>query len=407
MIIPSIDLMEGKAVQLKQGKEKILEREDVLDLALEFRKYGDIAVIDIDAAFGNGNNLGLIKKICKIADCRVGGGIRTIEKANEILGFGAKKIIIGTKANAKFLSKLPKDRIIAAVDSRDGFVVKKGWKQKTNEKPVQAVKRLGDFCSGFLLTNVNMEGLMQGIDFGEVNRIRSLTKNRLTIAGGICSIDEIKKLEEMVIDSQLGMAVYTNRISLPHAFASLLDFNRNNGLIPTVVQDENSQVLMLAFSNEESLLKTFETGKATYFSRSRGKVWSKGETSGNYQKILRVRFDCDRDALLFTVVQKNFACHSGAYSCFGGKEFDFEEIYDAVKNRIINPKKGSYTSKISANENLIKDKIREEAQEVLNYTDEANLVWEISDLLYFIMVLMAKKEISLLDIKNELWKRRK
>src|SRR3989338_11267004 len=117
MIITSIDLMNGKAVQLKQGKEKVLEREDALELALDFRKYGEIAVIDLDAAFGNGNNLELIKKICKVADCRVGGGIRTIEKANEILQAGAKKIIIGTKATPKFLKQLSRDRVIAAIDN--------------------------------------------------------------------------------------------------------------------------------------------------------------------------------------------------------------------------------------------------------------------------------------------------
>src|SRR3989344_2009496 len=114
MIIPSIDLMDGKAVQLRQGREKVLERKNVLELAKEFSTYGEIAVIDLDSALGKGDNLELIKKICKIADCRVGGGIRTIEKANKLLFFGAKKIIIGTKANVEFLSKLPKDRLIVA-----------------------------------------------------------------------------------------------------------------------------------------------------------------------------------------------------------------------------------------------------------------------------------------------------
>ena len=127
MIIPSIDLMNGKAVQLVQGREKKLEVENVLDLAKEFSKYGEIAVIDLDSALGNvvnkgiktnnlkKDNLELIKQICKIADCRVGGGIRTLEKARELLKVGAKKIIIGTKANKQFLKQLPKDRIIVAI----------------------------------------------------------------------------------------------------------------------------------------------------------------------------------------------------------------------------------------------------------------------------------------------------
>src|SRR3990167_5316911 len=146
MIIQSIDLINGKAVQLKQGKEKVLEREDVLELALEFRKYGEIAVIDLDAAFGKGNNLELIKKICKIADCRVGGGIRTIEKANEILQACAKKIIIGTKATPRFLAQLSRDRIIVAIDSKDNIVVNKGWTAKTNRSPSDLIKELEPYC---------------------------------------------------------------------------------------------------------------------------------------------------------------------------------------------------------------------------------------------------------------------
>src|SRR3990167_6468040 len=154
MIIPSIDLMNGKAVQLRQGKEKVLERENVLDLALEFRKYGEIAVIDLDATLGKGNNLELIKKICKIADCRVGGGIRTIERANEILRAGARKIIIGTKATPKFLKRLPKERIIVAIDAKDNYVVNNGWRNKTNKTPKKLVGELEPFCSEFLFTDV-------------------------------------------------------------------------------------------------------------------------------------------------------------------------------------------------------------------------------------------------------------
>ena len=407
MIIPSIDLMNGKAVQLRQGKEKVLERKNVLGLAKEFSKYGEVAVIDLDAAMGKGSNLGLIKKICRIADCRVGGGIRTIEKANELLQAGAKKVIIGTKATPEFLKQLPKGRVIAAVDTKEGYVVTKGWTNKTKQKPEELIKKLEPYCSGFLFTNVDKEGLMQGLDFNIVRKLRKLTKNSLTVAGGISSIKDIKKLESLGVDSQLGMALYTGKIRLDEAFVSLLDFKRNNGLIPTIAQDDKGQVLMLAFSNKESLLRTFKTGKATYYSRSRKKIWQKGETSGNYQQILRVKYDCDKDALLFIVKQKNVACHTGKYSCFDDKEFSFEELYDVISGKIINPKKGSYTSNIASNEKKIKEKIREECMEILDYKDKDNLVWEISDILYFIFVLMAKKGITLDNIRNELWRRRK
>jgi phosphoribosyl-AMP cyclohydrolase / phosphoribosyl-ATP pyrophosphohydrolase len=407
MIIPSIDLMDGKAVQLRQGKEKVLERKNVLELAKEFSKYGDVAVVDLDAAFGQGDNVNLIKKICKIADCRVGGGIRTIEKANDMLLAGAKKIIIGTKATPEFLKELPKDRIIVAIDTKDGYVVTKGWTKKTEQKPEEIIKKLEDYCSEFLFTNVNKEGMMQGVDLGIIKKLKAATKNYLTIAGGISSTSDVKKLESLGVNSQLGMALYTGKIKLDVAFVSLLDFKNNKGLIPTVTQDDKGQVLMLAYSKKESLLKTLEIGKATYYSRSRKKIWVKGETSGNFQKILRVKYDCDRDTLLFVVKQKNVACHTGRYSCFADREFDFEELYEVINDRIVNPKKGSYTSKLASDEDKIKEKIKEECKEVLEYKNKNNLVWEISDLLFFVFVLMAKNNIVIKDIENELWRRRK
>src|SRR3989338_2330136 len=205
---------------------------------------------------GKGSNLELIKKLCKIADCRAGGGIRTIEKANEILQAGAKKIIIGTKATPEFLRQLPKDRIIAAIDSKDGYVVNKGWTAKTGKTPKELIKGLEPYCSGFLFTDVNREGLMKGIDFSQIRRLKELTDNNLIIAGGISYINEIRWLEDAGMDSQIGMALYTGKISLPEAFVSILDFSKNNGLIPTIVQDEQKQVLMLAFSSKESLFKT-------------------------------------------------------------------------------------------------------------------------------------------------------
>lgn len=409
MILPSIDIMDGKAVQLVGGKKKVLERDDVCGLASEFAKFGEVAVVDLDAALGRGDNSELIAKICKIADCRVGGGIRSVEKAERLLGAGAKKIIVGTKARAEFLLKLPKERVIVAVDAKEGYVVCEGWRKKTGKSPIEVARELEDYCSEFLFTNVDKEGLMQGCDFGIVREILGVTQNKLTVAGGITSFEDIKVLEDMGVNSQVGMALYTGRIKLSDAFVSLLDFGKDCGLVPTVVQDERGQVLMLAYSSKESLSKTFECGRATYYSRSRKRLWTKGESSGNFQEIVKVRYDCDRDTLLFTVRQKNGACHTGNYSCFGcgDKEFFLDDVYDVVVERVRNPIEGSYTSGISCDEDSIKEKIREESYEVLNYTDRDNLVWEIADLAYFVMVLMAKKGITPGDVRNELWRRRR
>ena len=232
-------------------------------LAYEFAKYGEVAVIDLDAALGQGDNSELIAKICKIADCRVGGGIRSVEKAQRMLGAGAKKIIVGTKANAGFLLKLPKERVIVAIDAKDRCVVCEGWRRKTGKSPIEVVRELEGYCSEFLFTNVDKEGLMQGCDFAIVRELMRVTQNKLTVAGGISSFEDIKVLEDMGVNSQVGMALYTGRINLSDAFVSLLDFEKDQGLIPTVVQDERGQVLMLAYSCRESVYKTFECGRAT------------------------------------------------------------------------------------------------------------------------------------------------
>ncbi|HSA07362.1 MAG TPA: bifunctional phosphoribosyl-AMP cyclohydrolase/phosphoribosyl-ATP diphosphatase HisIE [Candidatus Gastranaerophilales bacterium] len=408
MIIPSIDLMNGKAVQLRQGKEKVLEREDVFELAKYFGRFGEIAVIDLDAAMGRGNNNELIKKLCKIADCRVGGGIRTIERAKEVLATGAKKIIVGTAASREFLSQLPKEKVIVAIDCKNGKVVTQGWLHETENTPAQIVKLVDDLCSGYLYTIVEKEGMMNGTDIDAILNIRAITDNPLVAAGGISSIDEIIRIDSAGAHCQLGMAIYTGEIKLENAFVELLDFVSADGLIPTIVQDRKSkQILMLAYSNEESVKMALETGKGTYFSRSRQSLWVKGETSGNTQELIQAKYDCDRDALLYIVDQKGAACHTGQYSCFEDHEFNFETLYDVLLDRLLTLPENSYTTKLFKDDLLLKRKINEEAFEVLQAKDKDELIWEICDLTYFVMTLMVKNGISINDLKNHLESRRK
>ena len=188
---------------------------------------------------------------------------------------------------------------------------------------------------------------------------------------------------------------------------NILDFEKGVGLIPTIVQDQSNTVLMLAYSSKESLKQTITTRKATYFSRSRNKLWIKGEESGNYQEVKNILFDCDNDTLLFKVEQIGYACHKGTYSCFHDREFSLGVLYDIINNRIQNSTvSDSYTKKLAEDNELLLSKIKEESLEVINFTDRDNLIWEITDLTYFILVLMAKKGIKLQDILNELWNRR-
>jgi phosphoribosyl-ATP pyrophosphohydrolase/phosphoribosyl-AMP cyclohydrolase len=413
MIVASIDLMKGKAVQLKQGKEKMLEKDKPLKLAEEFNKYGKTAVIDLDAAMGKGDNLETIKKILKIAECRVGGGIRSVDKAKEMISLGARKVIIGSKAfendkiNKNFLKTLKKEigkeSIIIAIDAFNEEIVIKGWTHPTGISLYRAVEVLENFASEYLFTCVEREGTLKGINLKTVEKLLEKTDNKVTVAGGVKKISEVRKLARWGCDVQLGMALYTEKISLTEGFIESL--NWKNELIPTITKDENGQVLMLAYSNKESLKKTFETGNMCYYSRSRKKLWMKGETSRNTQKLLKIRTDCDQDALLATVKQKGVACHLGNYSCFGDKEFSLQELYDVVISRINKPVKGSYTATL--NRKKLKKKLIEEAGEIVEAKEKNEIIWEAADVLYFLTVLLAKNDIKISDVIEELRRRRR
>jgi len=407
MIIPSIDIMDGKAVQLKQGATKVLERENVFELAEYFSRFGEIAIIDLDAAMGKGDNLDLIKQLIRKYPARVGGGIRTAEKAKDLIAAGAKKVIIGTAASEALLSELPKNNVIVAIDTKHGKIVNQGWLNSTEFKPEEYINKFDNYCSGYLYTIVEKEGMMGGTDLDAIKKIRELTANEITAAGGICTVEEIQQISELNINCQLGMAVYTGKLDLAEAYTSLLKFDEK-GLIPTIVQDVNSkQVLMLAYSNKESLAKTFEKGLATYFSRSRQELWTKGETSGNTQKIISVKFDCDKDALLFTVDQKGNACHTGSYSCFGDKQFVIKDLIAVLKQRMEELPEGSFTTKLFKNDFYLKRKIMEEAFEVVNFEQGDGLGWEVADLTYFVLTFMVKNGIEIDDIIANLASRRK
>ena len=408
MIIPSIDIMDGKAVQLKQGKEKVLERADIFELAEYFGRFGEIAVIDLDAALGKGNNIEIIKKLCKMADCRVGGGIRTVEKAKQLIAYGAKKLIIGTCASEVLLSQLPKEQLLVAIDTNKGKIVTNGWQNISDQTPVEYIRRFDNLCSGYLCTIVEKEGMMQGTDFEAIKQIRALTQKEIVAAGGISSIDEIIQLDGINASCQLGMSIYTNKIDLKEAYTSLLDFDKGNGLIPTIVQDiDTKQVLMLAYSNKEAVVKSLETGKATYFSRSRNELWTKGETSGNTQKLVNAKYDCDKDALLYKVKQTGVACHTGKYSCFEDKEFNLKSLYELLEERLATLPENSYTTKLFKDEMLLKRKINEEAFEVIHADIEQEVAWEVADLTYFLLCYMMTKGVDIADVLNHLGSRRK
>ncbi|SPE43373.1 1-(5-phosphoribosyl)-5-((5-phosphoribosylamino)methylideneamino) imidazole-4-carboxamide isomerase [Candidatus Sulfopaludibacter sp. SbA3] len=224
MIFPCIDLMDGKVVQLVQGREKALEGDSPEEMLRRFAAFPEIQVIDLDAAMGRGSNDALVRMLAGRAVTRVGGGVRTVERAQALVEQGAHKVIVGTSAftragvNEPLLAELRdavgRERLILAVDSKGGRIVVKGWQEATELSAEDVLHSLEPYCSGFLCTYVDKEGMMQGTDLAWFRRLRSATSLELTAAGGITTLDDVRTLLAMNVHAALGMAIYTGRLNL-------------------------------------------------------------------------------------------------------------------------------------------------------------------------------------------------
>ena len=232
MIIPCIDLQDGKVVQLVQGREKALEGAPPLEMLARFAAFPEIQVIDLDAAMGKGENNSIVELLAGKARCRVGGGVRTAQRALDLVHCGADRVIVGTSAftrtgvNHALLSEIAAavtpDRVMLAIDTKGGRIAIKGWTESVDLTAEQVLSELDPYCRTYLATYVDKEGMMQGTDLDWFARLRAATSHDITAAGGITTMDDIRALTAMRIDCALGMAIYTGRLDL----AELAELNR-------------------------------------------------------------------------------------------------------------------------------------------------------------------------------------
>jgi len=444
MIISSIDIQNGKVVQLRQGEELVLQRDNPVELAEEFDRYGEVAVIDLDAAMGEGSNFEMIKPLLRKAECRLGGGIKTPEQAKELVSLGAKKIIIGSSAfrNADkkgagiaggefgvnqplleaFSKAIGRRRLIVAVDARGEEIVIDGWKTNTGLNLIETAKAIEPLAGELLFTCVEREGTMSGIDSALVKKLRVAVSCQITVAGGVSTLDEIKELAALGCDVQLGMALYTGKINLSDAFIDSLNWKKaatmtqisgasplppkaqSIQLLPIIAQSSDGQVLMTGYADREALSETFKRGNLCFHSRSRNKLWMKGETSGNTLKLFRLRADCDRDAILAIVDPAGSVCHTGAWSCFStSRNYTWQYLQSVIEDRFRNPRPGSYTATLD--DKLVREKLMEEAEEVCTAQTHDEKVWEAADVLYFTTALITRAGISVAEVLSELERR--
>ncbi|MDR0624047.1 MAG: phosphoribosyl-ATP diphosphatase [Treponema sp.] len=441
MVIASIDIQDGKAVQLRQGSELVLQRDNPAELAEDFDRYGEVAVIDLDAAMNRGaapHNLELIKPLLRKAECRVGGGIRSVEQAKELVSLGARKVIIGSacfrdpakkgagieggefQVNIPFLEdfakKIGRERVIVAVDARidetgDYQIVADGWKTPTGLDLIEAARAAEPFVSEFLFTCVEREGGMGGINLEPVRRLREAVSCGLTVAGGVSSIEEVETLAALGCDAQLGMALYTGKLNLADCFVRSLNWKKGETpagppLLPLIVQSPGGQVLMTGFAGPQAVAESFKRGKVCFHSRTRNRLWMKGETSGHTLELIRLRADCDRDALLAVAEPSGPVCHTGAWSCFGtNRRYTWDFLQRIIADRLKTAAPGSYTAALD--DELVREKIIEEAEELCTAQGRDEVVWEAADLLYFATVLMTREGVRVEEVLDELDRRHK
>jgi phosphoribosyl-ATP pyrophosphohydrolase/phosphoribosyl-AMP cyclohydrolase len=405
MILPSIDLRSGNAVQLVGGRELALDAGDPLAVAERFRLAGEIAVVDLDAALGTGSNAAVIERLLRVAPCRVGGGIRDAAAARAWLERGATRVVLGTAAVTEVLRELPRDRVVAALDEDHGEVVTHGWRMRTGQDVLVRMAELRPYVSGFLVTFVEHEGRMQGLPRERIRALRAAAGDAtLTIAGGVTSADDVAFLDRLGCEAQIGMALYTGRLELADAIVAPLASDRADGLWPTLVVDELGQLLGLAWSDRESLHEALRTRGGVYRSRTRG-PWRKGTSSGNTQELLRVDVDCDRDALRFTVRQHGTGfCHRGTWTCFGEAEH-LATLARRIAARRGDAPAGSYTRRLLDDPGLLGAKLVEEAGELARAEGPQEVVHEAADLVYFALVACARAGVGLAEVEAELARR--
>jgi phosphoribosylformimino-5-aminoimidazole carboxamide ribotide isomerase len=228
MLIPSIDLMGGKIVQLVQGERKALEFADFEEWIARFSSFPLVQLIDLDAAIGSGNNRALAQEFAKRLPCQVGGGLRSIHSAEEMLSMGARRVILGSSLirngapDPEFAAEAARavgaEKLVFAIDAKEGRVAIRGWRELTTVTPEAIIAALEPWCAAFLYTHIETEGLMQGIPVETVRRLRDSTKRQLIAAGGIATMEEIDQLDAMKVDAVVGMAIYTRKIRLDGRF---------------------------------------------------------------------------------------------------------------------------------------------------------------------------------------------
>jgi phosphoribosyl-ATP pyrophosphohydrolase len=332
---------------------------------------GEVAVIDLDAALGRGDNRAVITSLLPLARCRVGGGIRSAEAALSWLDAGAHKVILGTRAVPEVLRELPRDRVIAALDAVEDEVVVDGWRTKTGERIADRIRALSEWVGGFLVTFVEREGRLGGTRLDRAAELAQIAgPGRLTIAGGVTTAEDIQQLDRLGADAQVGMALYTGRLSLAEAVTAAL---RSPPPWPTVIADRRGLAAGFGRSSPEDVAAALED-----------------------PEVLALIPDREREALLLVTqaAQHDFAPPAG-----------LARLEATLTARRIEAPAGSYTRRLFEDPALLSAKLREEAAELAAASGRAAVIHEAADVTFFTAVSLARAGAGWAEVEAELDRR--
>lgn len=337
IIIPAIDLINGKCVRLRKGNYKTarMVSENPIETALNFKKDGAtwMHIGDLDGAkLGKPVNINVIKDIrneCQNISIEVGGGIRNMQVLDEYMNIGIDRVVLGTAAinDKKFISEAIEkygEKVAVSIDSKEGMVAIEGWINTSDKSFITLTKEMEKLgVRTLIFTDISKNGMMSGPNLDELRLIKRNTSCNIIANGGIRDVSDIKSLSELDLFAiVLGKSLYEGSLNLKEAilFAKENYFNKfflKSDLIPAIIQEKSTgEVLMMAYMNKESLQKTLMSGYTWFYSRSKNKLWNKGKKIGNTQKVVSIFADYDLDTLLITVEQKGSACDTGNHTCF-------------------------------------------------------------------------------------------